>query len=115
MRVAGVVRFTHIGHTASHSRDKVVVMLLTLAVSLSGPIVSAHRGLCRAVSEVKLAGVHWQAHLAVPAVAFLTRAPVPIWSQVGALSLRVADVLRTRIDGLAVPAVAFVIGKAFAF
>ena len=34
MRVAGVVRFTHIGHTASHSRDKVAVMLLTLAVSL---------------------------------------------------------------------------------
>lgn len=34
MRVAGVVRFTHIGHTASHSGDKVVVMLLTLAVSL---------------------------------------------------------------------------------
>lgn len=34
MHVAGVVRFTHIGHTASHSRDKVAVMLLTLAVSL---------------------------------------------------------------------------------
>lgn len=34
MCVAGVVRFTQIDHTASHSRDKVVVMLLTLAVSL---------------------------------------------------------------------------------
>ena len=34
MPVAGVVRFTHIGHIASHSRDKVAVMLLTLAVSL---------------------------------------------------------------------------------
>lgn len=31
---AGVVRFTQIDCTASHSRDKVVVMLLTLAVSL---------------------------------------------------------------------------------
>lgn len=93
MRVAGVVRFTHIGHTASHSRDKVAVMLLTLAVSLSRPAVSAHRGLCWAVSEVNLAGVHREAHLAVPTVAFLTRAPVLIWSQVGAPSMRVADIL----------------------
>lgn len=93
MRVAGVVRFTQIDHTASHSRDKVVVMLLTLAVSLSRPAVSAYCGLCRAVPEVSLAGVRREAHLAVPAVAFLTRAPVLIWSQVGAPSVRVADIL----------------------
>lgn len=32
--VTGVMRFTDIGHTAAHSRNKIVVMFLTLTVRL---------------------------------------------------------------------------------
>lgn len=70
------------------------------AAHLSRPIVFAHRRLCRAASKVHLAGVHWQAHSAIAVVALLAGTTVLIWSQGRAISMRVADVLRTWIEGL---------------
>lgn len=60
---------------------------------LSRPVIYAHGRLRRAVSKVGLAGVDWQAHVAIPSVALLACTTVPVWSQVCAMRVRVADVL----------------------